>query len=497
MALPDASRLLALPPAKWRALGERLVAVGMTNETLLDVTRSLDALTFEVRRVLRRGALRRRKEPACWAFRMLSYGDAVREEEARSVLGELLTPLVDVGFLTLEGARCVSPFFLRLHDADYMLVDDLAHGDAAVMGSGSTTEHLSRAAVPTERVKRALDFGCGSGPTALTLARRAEQVVGIDVNPRAIDFAKVSAAINGIDNVDFRVGDMFAPIEGERFDVISSQPPFVPRAAGSKESTFLHGGARGDEFPLRVLAEAPRHLEPGGRCVLYVDWPEIEGDPLEARLRAAQPSTDFDLLVLAAPSVAVDGFAATYAAHEQPILDVRYADAVTELCTHLARVAITSFRPTFTVIRKRASQATDAVAFTRVVPVRSMNDVVPTSRRIDRFFAARDLFSASDATLLDAQLRVPKGTLFDEVRDEPDPNSDAVMTVRFAARAMLGPMGCNREAFVLVSLMHRSESVRAAAELLAEDWHAPLEGVLARILPATRQAIDAGILVVS
>src|SRR5262245_39419269 len=88
---------------------------------------------------------------------------------------------------------------------------------------GLLLAHLTvRRAVP-----RALDLGCGGGVQALLAARHAESVVGVDLNPRALTFARFNARLNGVRNVEWREGDLFAPVAGERFDLVVSNPPYV------------------------------------------------------------------------------------------------------------------------------------------------------------------------------------------------------------------------------------------------------------------------------
>jgi methyltransferase family protein len=68
---------------------------------------------------------------------------------------------------------------------------------------------------------RALDLGTGCGVQALIAARYSERVVATDVNPRALGFGRLSAALNGLENIEWRQGSLFDPVRGERFDSLS------------------------------------------------------------------------------------------------------------------------------------------------------------------------------------------------------------------------------------------------------------------------------------
>ena len=494
MTLPDASRLPTIAPEKWRAFALRLAEIGLNNDAVVALTKAVEAVPHPIRAPLRRWHLERARTKAASACSLLTYGDEVPEAEAREALSsEVFDLLVDAGVLERRDGRCRACFLLTFHGELHVLVDDvLRHGGDAVMGSGRGTVHLSRASIPTTRIARALDFGCGAAPNALALAAKADHVVGTDINPRAIVLARVNAAINGISNVEFRVGDMFAAVADERFDVIVSQPPFVARPEGRDATTYLFGGARGDEFPLRVLSEAPALLAPGGVCIFYIEWPELGSEPLEQRLRAAQPSEEIDLLVVRAPPASLDAHAAAYAYAEHQLLDDTFDRAVVERREHMERLGFQGISSTITVLRRAPA---GRAGWTKTIDVRSFDLTTPNRRRIDRLMAGHDLLlAADDALLLAANLQVPKRTSFVEEWSEPDPNADPTVAMRFSERALLSPLGINREAFLLMSIVDASPTVAAAAERLCRDFEVPMEAALGKLLPHVREALDLGAL---
>ena len=72
------------------------------------------------------------------------------------------------------------------------------------------------AAVTVRRqASTALDLCCGSGIQALLAARHCKQVVGTDLNPRALRLAVLSAALSGVENVEWRLGDLLEPVESD------------------------------------------------------------------------------------------------------------------------------------------------------------------------------------------------------------------------------------------------------------------------------------------
>lgn len=269
MALPGVSWLRKNPGT---ALAERFREIGVSAHYVRRMTEPGDDLHTPL--APRRPVLFL-DEPAAVAVRLFFCRQPVAKETAAECLGrDLLRAVLDAGLVIEAGPdRMVSPFHLRVVRELYLFSDYLGEDRDAVMGAGETTAILYQAGRPSSLVQRALDLGCGAGTLALLLASDAAEVVGTDVNPRAVAFARLNAAVNGKRNVEFRCGDAYAPVAGELFDVILSQPPYYPDPSGADAGqVFLHGGRRGDELSLRVVDGAASHLTPGGRAVVFTSW---------------------------------------------------------------------------------------------------------------------------------------------------------------------------------------------------------------------------------
>jgi release factor glutamine methyltransferase len=73
-----------------------------------------------------------------------------------------------------------------------------------------------------------LDMGTGSGICAVFAARHSRRVVAVDINPAAVRCASINARLNHLEHcIEVRYGDLFAPVAGERFDLIVFNPPFL------------------------------------------------------------------------------------------------------------------------------------------------------------------------------------------------------------------------------------------------------------------------------
>jgi SAM-dependent methyltransferase len=261
LPLPDTSRLSA---AAGRTLVRQFRESGVTREFVAGATQGSDDL---------RGPLtaarhaRFNDDAATLITRLFFCGESV---EASGVHRWGL----EAGVLEHEGGgRVRAPYHLRIVRGLYLFSDYLTDDRDAVMGAGETTAVLYESGRRNERRGRALDLGCGAGTLALLLATQSGEVVGTDINPRAVEIARFNAFINDIRNVEFRAGDLYATVAGEQFDLILSQPPYFPAPPGASQ-TFLHGGLRGDELALRIIDEAARHLSAQGRAIVFATWPE-------------------------------------------------------------------------------------------------------------------------------------------------------------------------------------------------------------------------------
>ena len=143
---------------------------------------------------------------------------------------------------------------------------------------------------------RILDLCTGSGVIAVSLAREypAAQVVATEVSSAAAALARRNAARNGVaERVDVRDGDLFAPVRGERFDVIAANPPYIASAViptlaaevRREPQIALDGGPDGLVFYDRIAGEAREYLARGGAIV--VEHGCDQADAVRARLAAA------------------------------------------------------------------------------------------------------------------------------------------------------------------------------------------------------------------
>ncbi len=487
MSLPDISKMVPVPPARWRALGTRLRTIGVTLARAQEVTQIGVFMLDAARAPIRKWHLRRMHDSAACAMRMLMFDDAVSRAEAESALGELpLDPLVEAGFiLRLDDGKYVSPFNLNLVNDIFVICDHLGSGSDAVMGAGQTTTFMCDASKPSRRLRRGLDLGCGAGTGALSLASKVAKVIGTDINPRAIALSKINAALNGIDNAEFREGDLFAPVAGENFDIIISQPPFVSAPPGLAAASYEYGGPRGDELPLRLLREITPYLARNGRAVILAEWPELEGETVEQHLRAALPSPDLKLLILQCPGSSLNDYCAIYAASDHPNLGPEFERDTLARREHLESMGIRGLRVAINILQHAPDRPT---GWTSAVDIQGAGQIILSSERIDKMIAARDLATRGEQAMLAARLRVPEGTSFIEERSGLDAAATSKLMARLSPWLLVRPADLNGDALRLLALVHQSASVKDAGRALQASGRTRKNNLDRAVLPALRLA---------
>ncbi len=136
---------------------------------------------------------------------------------------------------------------------------------------------------------RAIDIGCGGGAGALAIATAFPhaEVVGADINTRALALSVLNARLAGLDNFSAARSDLFDGVEGD-FDLIVSNPPYVLDPA---ELPYRHGGGmHGAELSVRIVEESLARLRRGGSLMLYTGVAISEGR--DAFLEAIRPKLD-------------------------------------------------------------------------------------------------------------------------------------------------------------------------------------------------------------
>ncbi len=161
------------------------------------------------------------------------------------------------------------------------------HVAPAVLIPRPETEHLVEAVlqrVPQDEPLEILDVGTGSGILAVTLALKLPfaKVTAVDISLDAIAVARRNAATHHVDcRVHFIDSDLLAAVADSRFDVIVSNPPYIPeedrdslhpQVREYEPATALFAGPDGLEIYRRLIPQAFSVLKPNGLLALEIGY---------------------------------------------------------------------------------------------------------------------------------------------------------------------------------------------------------------------------------
>jgi methylase of polypeptide subunit release factors len=224
--------------------------------------------------------------------RLLFLQLPVSAEEAEAALGRDGVDALEVTGLAQVGDRIV-PRARILPIGKVLLASDgfSRDGDdpADYVATYTPTARVLDSLTPRPRVDRAVDVGTGSGIHALLAAQHSRHVIATDVNPRAIAYTELNAALNGLRNVECRQGSLFDPVAGEKFDLITCNAPYV--VSPERRWVYRDSEFSEDEVSERVIVAAAEHLNEGGYAAMLVSWLAFdENNPDERVLAWAEAS---------------------------------------------------------------------------------------------------------------------------------------------------------------------------------------------------------------
>lgn len=130
-----------------------------------------------------------------------------------------------------------------------------------------------------------LDIGTGTGAIALSLGKNIRncQVLGSDIEDKALSLANENKEFTNISNVDFIKSDLFENIEG-KFDLIISNPPYINKDDYEKlekelyfePKSALYGGEDGLIFYKKIINEADNYLNNEGHLIFEIGYDQKE-----------------------------------------------------------------------------------------------------------------------------------------------------------------------------------------------------------------------------
>jgi methylase of polypeptide subunit release factors len=276
-----------------------------------------------------------------------------------------------------------------------------------VLGVGAASVTLANLTI-RRKVDTALDLGCGAGIQAFLAARHAEQVIGTDTNPRALNFAEFNARLNAIENVECRPGSFYEPVVEQRFDLIVSNPPFVI----SPESRFVFRDTNlpGDAVSEKVLRGAGEKLNQGGFACILFNWHHKNDEDWDSRPRSWVCDTGCDAWMMCFKSTEPLVYAADWLGTSVGRSSPAYGRYLDEWMAYYEEMGIGRISAGAMVLRRRSGQDN----WFRAHAIDKGRGTGSSAEQIERIFAAEDVLKRlDDKALLEQRLLFDKNHLLE------------------------------------------------------------------------------------
>lgn len=411
-------------------------------------------------------------------------GGTPLERLARSLLlGAPDDGLLPAGWLGADGRAVVRLQAVEHGGVDVVVPHDPGSAAATVdqeqvLGVGAASLTLA-AATPRTVVGRTLDLGTGAGVQALLAEDHSGVVVATDRNPRAVAYTRLAAALRGID-VDARTGDLLAPVAGERFDLVVSNPPYV--ISPGRRYTYRDAGFEGDELCRTVVQQVPSVLAPGGHAVLLVNWLHLDGEDGDDRIRSWFDGTGCDAWVVQRELAAPQDYVTAWLRDTD---ESAFDDLYEEWMDSLAGVDAVAFA--VVALHRR----TDGLH-----PLVTVDDVPqPTAatwgEEVTAHFARRGLL---EGDLLSAPLRLREDVRLHQVGAVGPDGWEAVGTWLQQEAGLRWTGGIDDHGATLLAGCDGTQPLSALIAVLAASLGEAPGEITEQVLPAVRQLVARGFL---
>ncbi len=290
--------------------------------------------------------------------------------------------------------------------------DTFSLGDSDPPGwvaSFSPTAYWLASLTPRRQVGRALDIGTGNGVHALLASSHADHVIATDVNARALAFTEVSAALNRIDNVETRLGSLFEPVAGERFDLITCNAPYV--ISPTARWQYRDAGFPADELSRQVVTNAAAHLADDGFAAVLVSWLAPSEDEPDEQMHAWLDGNGCDAWVLGLSGSDPLDHAAGWLEHLSADPDA-YGSAIDEWTRYFADLGAGWITEGGVVLHKRTADR----HFVRADAV-DEDELEFASDQIERVFHAFEELALHGDEVLERRMRLVEDVRFDQELD--------------------------------------------------------------------------------
>jgi hypothetical protein len=425
--------------------------------------------------------------------RLFLLGVPVHVKCVRSVMTSVrLEEWCNAGLLYLDSEHvkalvAISPFEgLLLASEKPELLDRGAEPDyvCSITNSTATISHFMLRR-PFDHV---LDLCTGCGALAFLSARQSRNVFATDLNPRAIALAAFNARLNNLDNIRFATGSAFEPASGQKFDLITANPPCV--IGPSAKYHFRDSGLELDAFCRQLLAEAPEYLMEGGIFQCTLEWPNIGGAEWRKRILQHLQNLHCDALVLHVRTEDAQ-MHAEETVFDTDVLDIQEQSRLFNTYIDYFRERnVTSISEGLVALRRR-SGGHNWIRLENL-PIRSRT---PFGDAVFEYFGNSDAIERLGNSLLDLKLRMAPSITVGTSRTW---NGQAWEDGSYGIRQGLGFEFDASVDISIANLIRRCEGDKTLRELvadLAEDANVPFESIAGGCLRVITSMLQKGFLI--
>lgn len=219
------------------------------------------------------------ENPCKAAFRILHLGAGVAENVLADEIGqEAINQLIEAGLWHREGDNIETNNYVVIPYQGLLLVVETNPWFPSCTNRnidvylGSDSYRLAEN-IGYQRGETALDLCSGSSIQGLLCARFACKVVSVELNPKAVPVTRFNILLNNCeDRVELREGDLYNVLkEGETFDCIYANPPFIPMTEDVTYPICGTGGRDGLQVLRRIVEGLPKYLNPGGEAIIFCE----------------------------------------------------------------------------------------------------------------------------------------------------------------------------------------------------------------------------------
>ena len=217
--------------------------------------------------------------PCPAALRLLQMGVGAEETALTGALGQAdVDCMVEAGIWRREGGRIETNNLVVTSYQGVLLLTEInpwydtctnRHTDVYI---GSDSLRLAEN-IQFRRGATVLDLCSGTGIQGILAARSAKRVVSVELNKKATPVTRFNIRLNGLDDrIELREGDLYSVLrDGETFDCIYANPPFIPMIDGVAYPICGAGGEDGLYVLNRIFDGLPARLNPGGEAVFFCE----------------------------------------------------------------------------------------------------------------------------------------------------------------------------------------------------------------------------------